>query len=243
MIDGCSAWNAHVFSAHGENSRIWTVGIMPVGEKRKTGLEDGNTKREIQCLLCDGVFPLRGIWTHFMRTHLPVLTSGSALCLDCSGRHQGDQGRTSRITGIDAWNEHLQSTHSGVFWYFRATRSSFVAAEPLPHDQTNIVGGRKRRKIERTEVGAVTPSGYSVSTFSAIYGNGEWQEVPGDGSSDDIQTPPLCEHSSIDLPITDSTTPESLDEPYTPVPWEGTDINLIDPLLLGEEDRVRMKFQ
>jgi hypothetical protein len=40
-----------------------------------------------------------------------------------------------------------------------------------------------------------------------------------------------------------SPTPESLDEPHTPAPWEGIDINLIDPLLLGEEDRERVKVK
>jgi hypothetical protein len=29
LIDGCSAWNAHVFSAHSERSRTWTVGLQP----------------------------------------------------------------------------------------------------------------------------------------------------------------------------------------------------------------------
>jgi len=116
----------------------------------------------------DGFFPLRGIWTHFMRTHLPVLASGSASRLDCSDRHQGDQEPTSRITGIDEWNEHLQSTHYDLFWYFTASRSSFAVAEP----STNIVGGRKRREIERTKVGAVTPGMYSVSSISAIGRNG-----------------------------------------------------------------------
>jgi len=50
---------------------------MPVGVKRRGESEGENTKREIQCLLCDGFFPLRGIWTHFMRTHLPVYAFGT----------------------------------------------------------------------------------------------------------------------------------------------------------------------
>ena len=42
MIDGCSAWNAHVFSAHDEKSEVWTVGIKPVAKKRRK--EGGNSR-------------------------------------------------------------------------------------------------------------------------------------------------------------------------------------------------------
>lgn len=250
MIDGCSAWNAHVFAAHGKNSRAWTVEIKPVGIKRRW--EGGNTKRDsIQCLLCDGFFPLRGIWVHFMRTHLPVLASGSVACLECSGRHRGEEEPTSRIIGFGAWNKHLQSTHCDLFWYFTASRSSFAVAEPPPRTQTNTVGGTKRRKIERTGIEAVTPGGCSVSSISAIHGDDEWREIPRDNFNTDTQSTPSLEQSSIDLSVVDpilsdwsdrtlwhsTATPESPDEPHTPVPCEGIDINLIDPRLWNEEDK------
>jgi len=197
---------------------------MPPRVKRGREPEGENTKREIQCLLCDGFFLLKSIWTHFMRTHLPVLASGSTSCLDCSGRHQGDQDPTSRITGIDAWNEHLQSSHCDLFWYFTASRSSFAVAEPPPGTQTNIERkGRKKRKIERTEVGAITPG-----------------EISQQFSIDLSITDPIIPDQN-DMALRYVSTPESLDEPHTPAPWDGTDINLIDPLLLDEEDRERIK--
>jgi hypothetical protein len=171
MIDGCSAWNAHVFSAHVEISRAWSVGTQPVGIKRKR--EGGNAESDlIQCFLCDGPFAPRGIWTHFMRTHLPVLASGSVSCLECA-RHQGKDATTSRITGVDAWNEHLQSVHCDLFWHFTASRSSFAVAEPSPGTQTSVVG-------EETGIEAVTPGGCSGSSTSAIHGDDEWGEAPGD---------------------------------------------------------------
>lgn len=35
VIDGCSAWDAHVSVAHGEVARIWTVENRSTGRKRK----------------------------------------------------------------------------------------------------------------------------------------------------------------------------------------------------------------
>jgi len=248
MIDGCSAWNAHVFSAHDEKSEAWTVGIKPVAKKRR---REGGKHDFIQCLLCDGSFPLDGLKIHFTRTHLPVLASGFASCVDCDERHQGEERRTSPITGIDAWNQHVQSAHCGLSWYFTVRKSGFAVAEQSYGTQTNVAPG-KRRKTEKTGIDSVTPGVCSLRSVSVLHTD----DVPRDEFSDDIRTPPSCQQLGIDLSITDpilldqndmiilrhgSTTPESLDEPHTPAPWEGTDIRLIDPLLLDEEDRERMK--
>jgi hypothetical protein len=39
MINGCSAWNAHVLVAHSEVARIWTVENYIAIRKRKRRLE------------------------------------------------------------------------------------------------------------------------------------------------------------------------------------------------------------
>jgi hypothetical protein len=39
MIDGCSAWDAHVLLAHGEVARIWTVEQSIATGKRKRRVE------------------------------------------------------------------------------------------------------------------------------------------------------------------------------------------------------------
>jgi hypothetical protein len=211
MINGFSAWNAHVFSAHVKNARAWTVGITPVGIKKRRRREDEeNTKRDkVQCLLCDGDFPRQGIRHHFRMTHLPALASGRASCVECGAPQEGEAELTSLITGIDAWNEHVQSAHRDLSWYFTARES--------------IVDEGKRRKIDRAGI----------------------DDVLRDDFSDDT---PSLEQSSIDLSVMDPTphdwndralrhgtaTPES---PHTPMPWEGIDINLIDPQLRGEENK------
>jgi len=170
MIDGCSAWDAHVFSSHSENSRIWTVGTPPVGRKRRREVEDGTSITEISCLLCNGSFPLRGIRTHFMKKHLPI-SSESTSCFSCSGRYQGDQEPKSPvyISGSTAWNEHVGSNHGEVSRYFTTsgfniTQSSFTASDSLPVTPTSTIG-RKRR---RTEATVATPEKSSASPTSII---------------------------------------------------------------------------
>lgn len=246
MIEGCSAWNAHVLSTHSEHSRVWTVGINPVGSKRKRG--DGTAGNLIQCIICDGSFPHRGIWIHFMRTHLPTLSSGSVICLECSGRHPGEERLPAVVTGVDAWNEHLLSTHPNLLWEFRASRSSYAIAEPSPSAHTNIVQAGKRRKTKRTRTKTVSPARL---TSSSIQWDNEWQEVRRDCSTHDMRPTSPWEQLGIDILSMDSTqsdwddiplraivaSPESWEGSHTLKPCKSVHISLIDPLLLSDEDK------
>lgn len=217
MIDGCAAWNAHVLSAHVEKSEIWTVGIDPVAMKRRR--KNGETELDaIQCLLCDGSFPPEGIKLHFTRTHLPALPTGYVSCVECDERHQGEEERTSPITGIDAWNEHVQLAHSDLSWYFMVRKSSAVA-ELSSGIQTKRVG--KRRKIEGSGTGLDALGGCSSSSIITSY----VIDVSEEELSDDT---PSLEHSIA--------SQASLDEPNTPAPNERINLKLIDPQLLSKED-------
>jgi hypothetical protein len=238
MIDGCSAWDAHVFSSHSENSRIWTVGTPPVGRKRRREVEDGTSITEISCLLCNGSFPLRGIRTHFMKKHLPI-SSESTSCFSCSGRYQGDQEPKSRvyISGSTAWNEHVGSNHGEVSRYFTTsgfsvTQSSFTASDSLPGTPTSII----RRKRRRTEATVATPEKSSTSPTSPISLMSEGWEIPeecGYDINNDPQTPPSSQQSLIDLSMIDPillemdrSTSASHDEPHTPASSQECDIDV-----------------
>jgi len=73
------------------------------------------------------------------------------------------------ITGITAWNEHIESNHNEVSRYFTTsglgvTWSSFTASGSLHSTQANIV--EKKRRLKETIV--VTLRGRLASPISLI---------------------------------------------------------------------------
>jgi hypothetical protein len=158
--------------------------------------------------------------------HLPALNSGGASCLECSGRQQDKEDLTSRITGVEAWNEHLQSCHPTLFWYFNANRSTFAVSNASTDTETSIVG--KKRK--RGSVGTQVISSGEIHEADDFDG---WREASDDDSDGPQSRPYYITNSPIDYtPSTNDvllthpmTTPESMEE------CSGIDISLIDPLL------------
>lgn len=149
MIDGCAMWNAHVLSKHGEHHKTWSVGVGHDAMKIDKNKNTAEPMAHVACLLCDGTFPQRGIWVHFMRTHLPSILSGSiSSCRDCDDQHRRDGTILPyRIDGIENWNGHLQSTHPDLYHHFLATRPSFsTTSSACDAAEATTTRPAKRRK-------------------------------------------------------------------------------------------------
>lgn len=99
VIDGCSAWNAHVSSAHSDAPGNWSVGDL------------GGPKKASMCLLCDRPFSSRSTLTAHCKTmHVEKGTFSQPFpCPRClpTQSELPDQF----ITSASSWSIHVETVH------------------------------------------------------------------------------------------------------------------------------------
>jgi hypothetical protein len=269
MIDGCSAWNAHVSLAHCEVARNWSVG------------ESSEGKKEHMCLLCERSFSCRSTLTaHCKAMHVKKGTFSQPFpCPEC--RRSRSNMLDHLITSASSWSSHVEKVHGidhapslltdptsnetklrcpfcglyllqkGFYAHFRShvrdgvASAIFTTAFPClccsrdeqgdDEMQSVMIDGCSawdaHVSVAHSEVARI----WTVENHIAVRKRKRQVEVEGITLVQSRE----CSATAQDV----VTTPASTDEPHTetPVSSQEFDILPIDPLLLDDEDRKRMK--